>query len=226
MAKRKCFLAQPDQIPVYREELFEFAFFNGFALVQKQKSIFSFHQAIRKAYPEKHILEISTKSPDPLGVSLSAFNLKLACPGLPYNYHLENVFQASKVFKEGGPYRDILSLLPREAKRDERTKTSGPLLHFDFFGEIFPLEPKSLFYDWIYLKALAGHPELAHEIIRYDAFTDIEFNHIKSFSCQARSAAIFVSLHRRDELGIALENKDFLRKFYKEKNDTLICPLC
>ena len=34
-------------------------------------------------------------------------------------------------------------------------------------------------------------------IINYDFFTDIEFNHEKSLNCQARSAAIFVSLYQK-----------------------------
>ena len=49
-----------------------------------------------------------------LGVKLSAFNLKLN------GYTLENIFQSSKVFSNGGPYRDLMNVAPKEAKRDGR----------------------------------------------------------------------------------------------------------
>jgi len=53
---------------------------------------------------------------------------------------LECVYQASKVFMEGGPFRDLLERNPRDAKRDERLKTSGPLKEFQFEGVEWPLE--------------------------------------------------------------------------------------
>lgn len=59
-------------------------------------------------------LEVSTKSTTKLGQEASAFNLK-------YNgYHVENIFQSSKIYSKGGPYKDLLLVSPREAKRDIR----------------------------------------------------------------------------------------------------------
>jgi type I restriction enzyme M protein len=103
--------------------------------------------------------------------------------------------------------------MPLDAKRDERVKGSaGQLLSFEYFGESWPLEPQSLFYNWLYLTALTqGHNErLLSQVLEYDAFTDIEFNPEKSVSCQAASAAIAVSLAKvYPDLRTAVSSRSF-----------------
>jgi len=72
------------------------------------------------------------------------------------------------------------------------------------------------FYDWLYITALNQNQGLAKEILRFDAFTDIEFNHKKSINCQARAAAMFVSLKK---IGIAKEimaHKEEFVTLYKQ----------
>jgi hypothetical protein len=86
-------------------------------------------------------------------------------------------------------------------------KSSGELNRFHFQGEAWGLEPKPAFYDWLYVNALSQHPELAAEVTRYAAFSDIEFNPKKSITCQARSVALYVSLRNRDLLLEALSSK-------------------
>ena len=161
-----------------------FEWFPGFAVSQKQKSIASMHRAISDT--GKTPLEVSTKSPERLGQMLSAFNLKLG------GHYLENVFQAGKVFAGGGPYTDLLEVAPRDAKRDERLKSSGKLVKFTYQGVDWPLEPKTVFYDWLYYNAVRESipAEMLEEVKRYNAFTDIEFNPSKSINTQARSIAI------------------------------------
>jgi len=214
VARRVFFVAQPGKNPVFREEWAEFAWFGGFALSQKQKCIASFHEAIRRAFPDVRVLEISTKSAEALGASLSAFNLKLAGAD-GREYFLENVFQSSKVFESGGPYRDLLDVSPKDAKRDERLRTSGRLLRFDYGGKTWPLEPKTMFYDWLYLSAVRRRPELARGLLAYDAFTDIEFHPEKSVNCQARAAAIHVALARTGRSDIA-DKPEFARVYAQE----------
>ena len=89
-----------------------------------------------------------------------------------------------------------------------RIQQSGRLLHFDFFGTIWELEPKTAFYDWLYINTLAKNPELMDEAGLYDAFTDIEFNPEKSLNCQARSAALYVSLRREGLLEEAMSGRE------------------
>lgn len=184
----------------YQEDFIDYTYYSGFAVSQKQKSIKSLHAAIYEKYPDCNILEISTKSENYLGVQLSAFNLMFFHEELQDNRHIENVFQSSKVFRDNGPFRDLLNVSPKEAKRDERLSSSGPLVSFNLYGVVWPLDPKSMFYDWLYISALKQHPDLSEKLIQYDTFTDIEFNHKRSINCQARAAAIFVSLARKNEL--------------------------
>jgi type I restriction enzyme M protein len=50
--------------------------------------------------------------------------------------------------------------------------------------------------------------------MEYDSFTDIEFNPEKSINCQAKSCALFVSLHREGYLTQALNSpEDFIAMF-------------
>lgn len=213
MAEKMVFLSSMDS-SFFEEHIVEYKYYSGFAITQKQKSIRSLHDAIQKIYPTKAVLEISTKSEREEGVKLSAFNLPFYHEELQQHRHIENVFQSSKVFENGGPYRELLNVSPRDAKRDVRLTESGRLIGFELYGVRWPLEPKTMFYDWIYITALKGNMSLAKELLKYDIFTDIEFNHKKSLNCQARAAAIFVSLCRRNLLDVKTESPKAFRSIY------------
>lgn len=71
-----------------------------------------------------------------------------------------------------------------------------------------------MFYDWIYMRSLYRNEGLSKKILEYNAFTDIEFNQEKSINCQARAAAIFVSLSKIDKLEVVLNNKEEFKKIY------------
>ncbi|WP_052292866.1 DarT1-associated NADAR antitoxin family protein [Histophilus somni] len=75
---------------------------------------------------------------------------------------------------------------------------------FVFNKKEFPLEPKSLFYDWLYLNVLFSehNTALREDFFQtgYNAFSDIEFNPEKSFSCQARTLALCVSLYENNAI--------------------------
>lgn len=189
----------------------EFRWYPGMAISQKQLSINSLHDAASRSLAISRILEISTKSPVAFGVELSAFSLSLALPERGRAYFLESIYQSSKVFEGGGPYSDIRGMQPIDAKRDERLGNSGRLLAFRSAGIEWGLEPKTAFYDWLYLNTINSRPELSARIVEFDAFTDIEFNPQKSVNCQAYSAALFVALSHRELVGRALSSReDFL----------------
>lgn len=213
MAIRPFFMISDSEI--FKEDNCEFTFYTGFALSQKQKSIKSLHEQILKKYSNAKILEVSRKSENSLGIALSAFNLTL--PINNNEYPVENIFQSSKVFSNGGPYQDLLFVHPRDAKRDERLKTSGKLISFELNSNIWGIEPKTLFYDWLYIHALYRNKKLINEIIQYDTFTDIEFNPNKSFNCQARSVAIFVSLYKKGIIEVYLRDKNLFKDVYTNK---------
>ena len=77
--------------------------------------------------------------------------------------------QGSKVFRRAGPFPDIYKMTAREAKKAiwERTKDVGELTGFEFYDEKFPREPKTFFYDWIYINALSADEWLAEKIEQY-----------------------------------------------------------
>lgn len=179
--------------PFYETVNIEFRWNGGFALSQKQKNISAIHAGFQVMYPDADLLEISSKSMQELGRQLSAFSLKKYVPELEKSIPVENVYQSCKVFEFGGPFSDLMLVSPKEAKRDERLKQSGKLIRFEFDNREFPLVPRSLFYDYIYINAILENKVLAEKILKFDGFTDIEFNPQKSISTQAKSAAVFVA---------------------------------
>ncbi len=180
----------------------------GFAVCQKQKNIRALHENYKKIHSKDRVLEISSKSEDKLGVNLSAFNLMITTVKNKKTFSVESAFQSSKKFELGGPYLDLLEKDSKDAKKDTRLKSSGKLISFEFYGRSWPLEPKTLFYDWLYINALYKNEELVKQILEYNAFTDIEFNPKKSINCQAYSAALFVSLHKCNLLDDCISSPD------------------
>ena len=209
------------------EQNIEFDWHMGMSAEVRKRSIHSLHQEAKKQGFNK-ILEASSKSEQQIGIQLSAFFLK----NFP-NYPVENLFQSSKVFENGGPYRDLLTVTPREAKQDSRLKESGKMIKFSFNNEDFPLEPKSLFYDWLYLNVLFSdrNSALREELFdsHFDAFSDIEFNPNKSFSCQARTLALCVSLYEngsvkdfiQDPIGFSQEFELYRQRIKDDENSQL-----
>ncbi|GFI22719.1 hypothetical protein IMSAGC011_01495 [Lachnospiraceae bacterium] len=218
MAKRPVFAVSLDWQYCVCEDI-EFEYFSGFSDKQKQRSIQSLHQAYILQHPQAKILEISSKSEEALGVKLSAFHLMLTSND-GAEFSVESAFQAGKVFENGGPYIDLLNVSSREAKKDERLKNSGAVIAFQFEGERFATEPKTYFYQWLYMNALQRYPELTEQLMDYNAFTDIVFNPKKSLNCQAEAAAVYVSLQKQGLLVEALKNKQtfFEIVFQRQQN--------
>jgi len=220
MAARPIFIVNPKGGQFVTVRDIQFEWFPGFAVVQKQKSIESLHSNAVSSYGDMKILEISSKSKDELGIELSAFNLMITTKKHQKTFSVESAFQGSKVFENGGPFIDLLSKTSREAKKDPRLRSSGKLTKFSFYDTEWELEPKTLFYDWLYIKALLNKPELINQILAFDAFTDIEFNPEKSINCQAYSAALFVSLVKRNILDEAFQSVEGYRNLIRPSNNS------
>ena len=199
MAERPIFIPATETKQLVREIYFDLKWNPGFAEVQKKKNIKALHEAAAEG-GYSPLLEISSKSETKLGRHLSAFHLKVK-DDKGREMRLEAAFQGSKVFENGGPFTDLYGAEGKDAKRDPRLQQSGRLTGFRFSGYSFPLEPKTIFYDWIYVTAIYPHREwLRDNVLSYAGFTDIEFNPAKSINCQARSCALFVSLMRNERL--------------------------
>ena len=204
MAERPVFIPSPDESGFVEVRSFDFAWSPGLAVSRKKKNILALHQAAARSGCSP-LLEISTKSDDDLGRQLSAFNLKVQTQQFG-PIPLECAFQGGKVFQRGGPHTDLYRAEPREAKRDKRLQESGRLVGFAFGEQRFPLEPKTAFYDWLYISAIFPRREALAPLSQYAGFTDIEFNPDRSINCQARSCALFVALTKARLLDEAMSS--------------------
>lgn len=218
MAIRPIYVAEKVFVGVKKTDI-EFKWYPGMAKVQKQKSIDSLHEEAEKCGIEK-ILEISSKSKNNIGVELSAFNLSFTTKK-GTDVSVESAFQGSKVFEKGGPYQDLLTKSSKEAKQDLRLRESGNLINFQLLNKIFPIQPKTYFYDWVYINTLnqPNNKYLAESIMDYESFTDIEFNPNKSINCQAYSAALYVSLQNNNQLEMVLSSPE---NFLELMNDVYV----
>lgn len=209
MANRPIFTPDFSGFPYVDTVDIEFKWYSGFAKSQMQKTILSLHEAAEKQGIAP-ILEISRKSVSRLGVSLSAFNLPLETQS-GQKMSVECAYQGSKVFEKGGPYHDLYLESSRAAKTDERLQNSGELIAFNFCGENFPTEPKTAFYDWLYITALfQKKKDLMQQLEMYQGFSDIVFNPSRSLNCQAHAAALFVSLSKNGLINEQIfSNKDY-----------------
>ncbi|MGV2875886.1 hypothetical protein ROU88_08315 [Macrococcus capreoli] len=204
---------------IYEKILTEFEWAPGFSVSQKQKSIKNLHQSYLEKYHGDKLLEISTKSAEPIGIALSAFNLKVSTKK-GQQFSVEQLFQSGKVFRENGPQQYLLEkgLDARELKKIIRQiNETDELIAFSLFGNLFPLEPKTFFYNWLYIQALYLHKKLSNDILKYNAFTDIELNHKKSFNSQAEACSIFIWLVKTNQIEKALSSKESFKQIvYKE----------
>ncbi|MDI3473076.1 MAG: hypothetical protein PWQ48_1357 [Thermotogaceae bacterium] len=232
MARRNVFLSGNGKRYVKIVSV-DFKWIKGLSIKQKRENIKSLHESFKATHPNVRILEISTKSEEPLGKNLSSMNLKINLSVLLKNFeevkekysldrnifHVENVFQSCKVFENGGPYYDLLIKKPTTIKKDQRLRESGKLVEFNLFGDSWPLKPETAFYDWLYINAVLQYKELFERVVEYDAFTDIEFNPKRSKNCQARAAAMLVSLYRQSEISLKddfIDKERFLRFYTQE----------
>jgi hypothetical protein len=227
MAERPIFVPARDVPGFVKQINFAISWAGGFALTQKQKNVRALHAAAAEA-GYSPLLEVSTKSEEKAGRHLSAFHLKVRTHGgeIP----LESAYQGSKVFEVGGPYTDIYKVDAKTAKGDPRLRESGRLIRFEFEDLKFPLEPKTAFYDWLYLNAIYPHRSWLKDRltgrIKYAGFTDIEFNPSKSLNCQARSCALFVALIQNEMLDFAIGSpKIFIETIARSPAEHLVPEL-
>lgn len=207
MANRYVYYVDPKDYK-YKKINISFKWFPGFSKVQKQKSIEDLHRQFLKEKITNKLLEVSSKSLKEVGIKASAFNLQISTvKGNAFT--VEQVFQSSKVYKHAGSQNYLLKkgFNSKEMKQKLRAIDNDDyMIKYSSFGQDFPLEPRTLFYTWIYINALNKNPNIAKEIMEYEAFTDIEFNPKRSYNCQAEACAIYVSLVKRGLLKSALKN--------------------
>lgn len=213
MATRPVFIVS-DSKPYFEEIYVDFNWNKGLNIRQRQKNVVAIHTSFHEAFPEKKVLEISSKSLQPEGLPLSAFRLEKYVKSLGKKLPVELIYQGGKIFENGGPYLDLYDAVPIKAKKDVRLHSLGHVTGFWYEGEKYPIEHYDAFYNWIYIQALIENPDLSKPLLDYDAFTDVAYCQNSGTSCQARSAAIYVSLFKNGNLGCISDYYDFINTLY------------
>ena len=148
------------------------------------------------------VLEISSRSDEPLGRSLSAMRLRAADTDDDRSLPVESVYQAAKCYGESGPDERPLPNGFDAKRRDRERRGSGPLTGFRHGGTFWPAASGSAFYDRLWIKAAgtaAANP--TRNLHDYAAFSDQFHRPGQSVACQARTAAMLVGLDRARRLG-------------------------
>ncbi|QDH13284.1 hypothetical protein E3E12_02650 [Formicincola oecophyllae] len=180
---------------------------------EKRANVAALHKVAREQGIER-ILEISTKSPDPLGAVLSPFNLRCwveSAMGL-LETSFESLWNGSKLY-EGkgpfgtGPFPELYQMAPWESLKDQRNsaRVNGLPCGVEVEGRRYPVVAG---YDYLYClvaaPALTGPQWRALESCQ--GFTEITLAPEASLTCQAGTVALMLALHRRGLLSTALES--------------------
>ena len=211
MAIRSVYYIKNNQI--LKDEI-EIKWESGFAYSQKQKNIVTLHQAICTKFntTKDQVLEVSTKSPLELGKMLSSINLKFKVNDREYFF--ESVYQSSKVFSNGLlgviHHPEWIELESFDAKKASQS-LNLPLIEFNFNSRVFPLEPKTMFFDWLYISCI-HQLNIKFLIEKYLYFTDIEFNPSRMISTQAQALCKYKNLADQNLVEEFLDNPS---KFYE-----------
>ena len=159
--------------------------------------------------PGMKVLEISTRSKNPFGKSLSPFNLQITLKS-GKKVKVECAYQGSKVLEGGLQFEGLYWGSPRDAALDHRIKGKRPVA-FKFFGKEYPLEPKHAFFDFLYIVGLCQRKDKVFEKLDgWDGFTDMFYSPRKDPNCQARAAAKYVSLIRQGLISEDTPSKEIL----------------
>lgn len=156
-------------------------------------------------------LDISSASTEKLGVALSAFNLMWR--GKP----LECWYQGSKIYSIAGAMHKLYNATSMEAKQSMKASNLGKLIGFNLEGVEYPTEPRTAFYDWIYLYAMLENYGQGLDLSQYDTFTDVQAT-LDVDACQARTVAEYRLMQLTNAFD-CLSSFDSFVAWYKEHVD-------
>lgn len=176
--------------------LISFKWEPGMSTSQSRKSCVRFHEAL-DFHLDLHALDISSASTEELGVELSAFNLVLR------GYRLESLYQGSKVYSKSGESQHLYNADSLTAKKYAKSNDVGKLVSFRLFDTEYPLEPKTVFYDYIYLLAICENYSEDLDLSAYNCFTDVQAT-IDVDACQARSVCLYKLMQVCNKFGVLL----------------------
>lgn len=197
MANRPVFMSREDKL--YQENI-EFKWHSGFSVGQKRKSVEELHREFNKQYPGKNVLEVSNASLHPLSGELSVDTLRNEDGGV------SSILLGSQMFVKGGPFPSMYVKSLEEVKKDPQLKKSGKLIAYNYKEGTFRVHDNNKFFHWVIVNVLYTRPDLAEKVIKFDGFTDINYNPNKPSDSLAESLSIFKMLSETGRLDYAMQN--------------------
>lgn len=178
----------------------------GMSVAQKRRSCVHMHSALNVYLDLYPALDISSASTEKLGVELSAFNLMLN------GKSVECWYQGSKVYSNVGHMKHLYDADSLTAKLSMKQENKGALIGFKLIDVDYPMNPKTVFYDYLYLQGLMQYEE-RDKVLDYNVFTDVQAV-LDIDACQARSVCIYKLLHTQGNLYI-VDDFDKFKEWHK-----------
>lgn len=191
MAKRNFWVIKDGKVA--KGEI-EFKWEPGMSVAQKRRSCANLHSALSSKLGLKNPLDISSASTTPLGVKLSAFNL------MWNGKSVECWYQGSKVYSVAGHMKKLYDVDSMTAKKSMKNANLGSLIGFRLIDTDYPMNPRTVFYDYLYLQGLL-QSEYKDNVLEYDVFTDIQAV-TDIDACQARTVCIYKLLIEQNNLSV------------------------
>ncbi|WP_300920106.1 DUF6977 family protein [uncultured Dubosiella sp.] len=133
--------------------------------------------------------------------------LGICVPSLKKEFSITNIMAAAAVYEKGGPYVDLYGTAPEKAREDERLKTSGALLSYQFEKQTYPSQPDDLFLIWLVFLALQENRMLSQKVCGYENFSCAFDERIAKAYCLYASLCVnglIRKIHTFSELEAAL----------------------
>ena len=155
------------------------------------QNVVNLHSVIMEETNENP-LEISVDLTVPFEYLLDNFHLTYNCVSL------ECVWQSSKKFEYGGPYKELLGVNPFSARLDVRLEKSGKLVAYCLDDEEWPARFKTVFYDYLCVQSILQTFGKDLDLSDYEWFTDVNFLPRVQISSRAKQVAIYKLIQKKN----------------------------
>ena len=208
MAVRKVFLSLTEY-PYVKEISVTFPWLNG----AKQQNVQAVLDAFHDVYPDVPALEVSLASSQPEGVGAAAMKLPF-CLKTQQDVPVGMVYEASKVFADGGPYPELLQLPSQKRGKNRPQPKDGKCIGYRLEETDYPVQPYPYaFFNWLYGCTLRRNPEQAGRVLKFGAFSDLDLGSSKKDrNSPARAAAVYAGLAAAGKLDCYESFEAFVRQ--------------
>lgn len=177
-----------------------------------KKTLDTMLHAIRAKESGGEILEVSPYG-NAVGKACTPWHLKMKADN-GEEYPVAALYEAAKIFEDGGPYEDLRSKRPDEIFGDQRLRDAGSLMGFHFENEAFTTSPRHKFFDYLYIRALRDREDLHEALLKAEILTDVTYQMSRMYLSPARSVSYFISLYREGLLDKVLSSSEEFDHLY------------